>query len=442
MVIADTMAYVPMIAPDFREQMRSDWNQRAREDGKYYAAFCRRNQADEDFFTSAFAITCGLERELKRLPPNEIRRRALEIGCGPGRLMRAMSPHFGEIHGVDISDEMVRLAREKLLDIPHAHAHHTPSSDLAAFADESFDFVYSYAVFQHLPHRELILQYLREARRVLKTGGLLWFQANGLPSTSAVYDTWNGVRISAPEIADFACQNDFQVLALEKPASLHMWTCWRRQAPGWAASLAQRAATPAARIQKVTNASGEPEVPSHGRLAFAALWVEGLPQECDLNHLEVKIGGLNAEPWYLGPATETGQQQINVALPRSVSPGLLGVELLWLGRAIAPVATVRVVPHSPVPRLLSVADALEFTSGLRIASRCIKVVLEEGDPTVQFRASAGGLPITELAMLCTDPVPPLYEINLVLPRQLPAGVHELRLELGSHVFPPFSIEVV
>ena len=39
--------------------------------------------------------------------------RALEIGCGPGRLMKPLSRNFGEIHGVDVSDEMVRLARER-----------------------------------------------------------------------------------------------------------------------------------------------------------------------------------------------------------------------------------------------------------------------------------------------------------------------------------------
>ena len=64
---------------------------------------------------------------MKRLPPaaNPRARRALEIGCGPGRLMRPMSRHFGEIHGVDVSDEMIRLAREKLRGMPHAHAHRT-----------------------------------------------------------------------------------------------------------------------------------------------------------------------------------------------------------------------------------------------------------------------------------------------------------------------------
>ena len=82
--------------------------------------------------------------------------------------MRPMSRHFVEIHGVDVSDEMIGLAREKLRDIPNAHPHVTDGASLAQFADDSFDFVYSYAVFQHIPSRDVVFQYLREIRRVLK----------------------------------------------------------------------------------------------------------------------------------------------------------------------------------------------------------------------------------------------------------------------------------
>ena len=64
----------------------------------------------------------ALELELKRVRGREA---ALEIGCGPGRLMRPLSRHFAEIHGVDVSDEMIRLAQERLRDTPNAHAHHS-----------------------------------------------------------------------------------------------------------------------------------------------------------------------------------------------------------------------------------------------------------------------------------------------------------------------------
>src|SRR4029453_11850011 len=180
--------------------MQRDWNQRAKEDAHFYVAFGSREQPQDDFFASAREIVFSLEHELKRLGRGNARaRRALEIGCGPGRLMRPLSRQFGEIHGVDVADEMIGRARENLRGIPHAHPHHTSGADLSPFADESFDFIYSYAVFQHIPSREIVMQSLDEACRVLKPGGLIRFQLNGLPATPAGYDTWSGVRISGAE---------------------------------------------------------------------------------------------------------------------------------------------------------------------------------------------------------------------------------------------------
>src|SRR6516165_12023448 len=128
--------------PKVLERMRQDWNRRAAEDANYYVAFGRREQDDEEFFTTAADVVRGLIAELKRLGRREA---ALEIGCGPGRLMRPMARHFGEIHGVDVSDEMIRLARERLRGIENAHPQVTPRSDLSMFPDAKFDFVYSYA---------------------------------------------------------------------------------------------------------------------------------------------------------------------------------------------------------------------------------------------------------------------------------------------------------
>src|ERR1039458_7336986 len=134
------------------ERMREDWDGRAREDAFYYAGFGRRNQGQSEFFSSAAEVLGAITSELVRLPeaPAEARR-ALEIGCGPGRLMLPMSAHFGEIHGVDISAEMAAKAQEALRGVPHAHVHVTTGDGLGMFPDESFDFIYSYIVFQHIP---------------------------------------------------------------------------------------------------------------------------------------------------------------------------------------------------------------------------------------------------------------------------------------------------
>ncbi|HWI61325.1 MAG TPA: methyltransferase domain-containing protein [Symbiobacteriaceae bacterium] len=39
------------------------------------------------------------------------RRRALDVGCGSGLLTSALAPHYGEVVGIDISQEMLALAR-------------------------------------------------------------------------------------------------------------------------------------------------------------------------------------------------------------------------------------------------------------------------------------------------------------------------------------------
>src|SRR5512133_3807081 len=141
-------------------RMRSDWNERASEDAYYYVAFGRREQNDDEFFATASDLVKGLVADFKRLPG----------------------------HDVDVSDEMIRLARERLRDTPNAHPHHGSGADLGLFPDAKFDFVYSYAVFQHIPSRDVVFSYLREAWRVLKPGGILRCQLNGLPPHAKQYD--------------------------------------------------------------------------------------------------------------------------------------------------------------------------------------------------------------------------------------------------------------
>src|SRR6266436_5407830 len=131
--------------PKVLEWMRADWNRRAREDAYYYVAFAHPDQSTEEFKSTAGLVVPMLEADLVRLPPGDPQsRRALEVGCGPGRLMLPMSRHFGEIHGVDVSDEMVKVARELLSSVPNARAYVNDGAGLAMFQDGYFDYVYSY----------------------------------------------------------------------------------------------------------------------------------------------------------------------------------------------------------------------------------------------------------------------------------------------------------
>lgn len=447
-----------MAEQDVRDLMREDWNRRAREDARYYVAFGRRAQSEEEFFATGVELAAGLARELRRLRPLPGGRgsvegqsapvaaagwRALEIGCGLGRLMRPLAPHFAEIHGVDVSGEMVRRAAESLRDIPNAYVHLTGGADLAVFPDGHFDFAYSYAVFQHIPSREVVFQYLKEARRVLRPGGVFRFQFNGLPERAARYDTWHGVRIPAADVAAFARDHDFKLLALEGARTQYTWVTLMKQPEGWRQSLLERRPAARARIRRITNAhSSEPLAPSRGRFASISLWLEGLPEDADLNHLEVRLGGCAGELQYLGPPEYDGLQQLNVALPAGLASGLQPVEVSLLGRSLAPPATLRVIPPGPlVPRIGGVTDGVDLLSGTRITSRTIKVDLEEAALPSQLRAAIDGVPVAGIDFFCVDPAPPHFEVNLKLPEAIGPGLHQLELRMGARRFAPIPIEV-
>ncbi len=416
---------------DTLERMRADWNRRAAEDAHYYVAFGRREQDEEEFFATARDVVRGLTAELPRLAARDA---ALEIGCGPGRLMRPMARYFGEIHGVDVSDEMIRLARERLRDIPHAHPQRASGSDLAAFPEARFDFVYSYAVFQHIPSRDVVFQYLCEAWRVLKPGGVLRCQLNGLPATAKQYDTWSGVRIAPEEVRAFAREQGFQLLALEDIWTQYMWVTMRKpvvQAHGL------RAGDPA--IRNISNAlTGEPAVPNSGPSAAISIFVSHWPAGVDLNGLAVTADGLACRPVYIGPPAADGVTQINAILPAGIRTGIVAVRLAPPDLA----GTVRIIPAGPaVPRIAQVTDGVNLLQNQRTSSGILKVVMRDLARPEEFAATVDGLPVRGLDAFCTDRTKQTYEFNFHLPDGTAPGGHVLRLAVGRREFPPIGIEV-
>lgn len=401
--------------------MREDWNARAREDAHYYVAFGRRDQDDAEFLATAHEVLVALRNEIRRglpSPPSEAR--FLEIGCGPGRLMKPMSELCAEIHGVDVSDEMIERARRNLAGIAHAHPHVGTGSTLERFAGGSFDFVYSYAVFQHIPSREVVFSYLEETVRVLKPGGVARLQLNGLPPDAREFTTWAGVRISASEIRQFCGARGIQLLALEGLGTQYMWTTWRKQTPAPAVVR---------KIHRVTNAfSSEPVAPVGGRFAAVSLWVEGLNEDAGLEHSTLTVAGEPAIVTYFGAPESDGLRQVSAILP----PGLAtGVAEVTFGGATA---RIRLIPKPPVvPRVVSVSDGVHLLSDTEIRSGHIKVTVEEFESIAEFGAQIRGRAVSQVDSFLVDPAPPRHEVNLRVPAGLPSGDHELTITLGSRL---------
>jgi ubiquinone/menaquinone biosynthesis C-methylase UbiE len=421
-------------AGNVSERMRSEWNQRAKEDAHFYVAFGARDQDEAGFAATVADVLPCIEEELKRFPREgaTASRRALEIGCGPGRLMKPLSRRFAEIHGVDVSDEMIRLARERLRDIPHAHVHATDGASLGQFADEYFDLVYSYAVFQHIPSREVVLQYMRETCRVLRPGGVFRGQFNGLPHSS-IPDTWSGVTFSAEDIRAFTRENGLQLLALEGVQTQYMWTTWRKFTP----RLALPASSPAPSIKGITNAhSYEPVAPKRERHAAISIWMTNLPEECDLNDLEVLVEGAPADPYYVGWPIAEGVRQVNAWLPAEIRTGLLPVEVRMHGRRVGTPGTVRIIPAGPlIPRIVSVTDGFNLVEKNISSSGVLKIQIEEVSSPESLSVTISGRPVAWLEIKCTDPRAPRFEVNLGLPEALAPGRHLLQVRTGRWQLP-------
>jgi hypothetical protein len=354
-----------------------------------------------------------------------------------------MPRHFAEIHGVDVSGEMVRLARERLRHTPNAHPHCTSGSDLAPFPDETFDFVYSYAVFQHIPSRDVVLQYLREARRVLKTGGILRCQINGLPPHSSPYNTWSGVRFPPDEMAQFAAAEDLQLLALEQIWTQYMWITARKRPPGWTRGLEGRTALPVASIRNIVNArTGESVAPAAGMFAWLSVCMRRLPEECGLNHLTLTADGKPCRISYIGEPGSDGVTQVNATLPEGLRTGIVPIELHWLGQPVCAPGWIRIVPPGPpAPRIVELTDAINLLSGNRISTGLVKVTMREVARPDEFRVTVSGRETALPEFFCVDPIVRRFEFNFRLPEGLAKGPHEVRTRLGRREFAPLAIEV-
>ncbi len=135
---------------------------------------------EAEFFDTGVAEIDALLAELARLGADPPRARALDFGCGVGRLSLALAGHFDRVDGVDISRPMLEGA-EKFrsgsddIDISAVRFHLNTELDLALFESGTFSFVLSLVTLQHMKP-EFSAIYIAEFCRVTGPGGVLAFQ--------------------------------------------------------------------------------------------------------------------------------------------------------------------------------------------------------------------------------------------------------------------------
>ena len=125
-------------------------------------SYARKPVANPAAFDRKIELTLGSMR------PDH---RVLDIGCGTGSLALRLAPSAAEVHGLDSSAEMVRIACGKAADAGASHVHFHEGlfdSSFTAFEPESFDGICAYNLLHLVDDRE---DALVRIVRLLKPGG-------------------------------------------------------------------------------------------------------------------------------------------------------------------------------------------------------------------------------------------------------------------------------
>ncbi len=158
---------------------RREWDDLARRDAMW--AVCSNdgrlgNWTPEEFLASGEAEVGGILAGLEGAGLAPQTGRALDFGCGLGRLTRALAARFDEVVGVDISAEMVARATALHANRPNLRFVANARADLEVLGEQRFDLVLSLIALQHVSSADAVRAYLGELARVAAPGGILVLQ--------------------------------------------------------------------------------------------------------------------------------------------------------------------------------------------------------------------------------------------------------------------------
>lgn len=169
-------------------KLKKTWENLGESNALWAVLSDNKNWNNDEFFKTGYTEIDKIFKEVKRLNIIIPINKALDFGCGVGRITQALGKKFNTVIGVDISETMIKQANvyNKFDNIEFIL---NEKEDLSLFNDNEFDFIYSNIVLQHMDNK-YSKNYIKEFIRIISKKGLIVFQ---IPSEPAW--TWKGILI-------------------------------------------------------------------------------------------------------------------------------------------------------------------------------------------------------------------------------------------------------
>lgn len=117
-----------------------------------YKASNMTEQDKEEFFSSGFNYIGHVINNIKSyIDKGFVPKRALDFGCGVGRLVIPLSNIASEVTGVDVSDSMLNEAQKNCKERCITNVTLIKSDDNLSCLRQKYDLIHSFIVFQHIP---------------------------------------------------------------------------------------------------------------------------------------------------------------------------------------------------------------------------------------------------------------------------------------------------
>jgi SAM-dependent methyltransferase len=155
------------------ERIRHNWEMMAKDNAMWAILTNKDKWEVNNFFATGQDFTNNIMNYFQSLKIAINYGDCLDFGCGIGRLTQPLAKLFERVVGVDVSSEMILHADK--FNMYTQKVRYMQNTENLPFPDQSFDYVQTHIVLQHIDYT-LTMHYLEEFVRVLRTGGILYFQ--------------------------------------------------------------------------------------------------------------------------------------------------------------------------------------------------------------------------------------------------------------------------